>query len=60
MKFKSDIVSLPSIAESLISVLIKRYGLAYRGGDFIEIEHTDFDILIVHEVDEFKEVFASN
>ena len=52
-------LSLPSASESLISDLIKRYGLAYRGGDFIEIEHTDFDILIVHEVDEFKEVFAS-
>ncbi|WNF36810.1 DUF2812 domain-containing protein [Bacillaceae bacterium IKA-2] len=52
-------LSLPSIAESLISDLIKRYGLAYRGGDFIEIEHTYFDILIVHEVDEFKEVFAA-
>lgn len=52
-------LSFPSAAESLISGLIKRYGLAYRGGDFIEIEHTDFDILIVHEVDEFKEVFAS-
>jgi len=52
-------LSFPSIAEGLISDLIKRYGLAYRGGDFIEIEHTDFDILIVHEVDEFKEVFAS-
>jgi len=52
-------LSFPSTAESLISGLIERYGLAYRGGDFIEIEHTDFDILIVHEVDEFKEVFAS-
>lgn len=52
-------LSFPSTAESLISGLIKSYSLDYRGGDFIEIEHTDFDILIVHEVDGFKEVFAS-
>jgi hypothetical protein len=52
-------LNIPSMAESLISDLIKRYSIKYRGGDFIEIEHTDFDILIIHEVDEFKEVFAS-
>lgn len=52
-------LSLPSMVERLISDLIKRYSLEYRGGDFVEVEHTGFDILIVHEVDEFKEVFAS-
>lgn len=52
-------LSLPSIVESLISDLVKRYGLVYRGGDFIEIAHSSFDRLIVHEADGFKEVFAS-
>ncbi|SET45232.1 Protein of unknown function [Natronincola peptidivorans] len=52
-------LSVPSMVESLISDLIKRYDLAHRGGDFINIEHTDFDVLIVHEVDEFKQVFVS-
>lgn len=52
-------LSLPSMAESVISDLVKRYGIAYKGGEFARIEHTDFDLLIVHEVDGFKEVFAS-
>lgn len=50
---------LPFMAKSLISDLIKRYSLEYRSGDFVEIEPTDFDILIVHEVDGFKGIFAS-
>lgn len=50
---------LPIIAESLISDLIKRYGFAYRGGEFVEVEHKDFDLLIIHEVEEYKEIFAS-
>lgn len=49
----------PSMAENLISDLIKRYSLEHKGGEFVETKHTDFDILIVHEVDGFKEVFAS-
>lgn len=52
-------LNIPSLAGNLISELIERYSIKYRGGDFIELEHTDFDILIIHEVDEFKEVFAS-
>jgi len=49
----------PSMAKDLISDLIKRYSLEHRGGDFVEAKHADFDILIVHEVDGFKEIFAS-
>lgn len=52
-------LNFPSISENLIKDLIKRYSLEYRGGDFVEIEHRDFDILIIHEVDEYIEVFAS-
>ena len=52
-------LSFSSMAESLVSDLTKRYGLAYRGGEFVRVEHPDFDILIVHEVDEFKEIFAA-
>jgi hypothetical protein len=52
-------LSFTSTSESLISALIERHGLGYRGGDFIEMEHSGFDTLIVHEVDEFIEIFAS-
>jgi hypothetical protein len=52
-------LSLPYLAESLTSDLVKKYGLAYKGGDFLKTDHDDFDVLIIHEVDEFKEVFAS-
>lgn len=52
-------LNFPSIAEKLITDLIKRYSIEYKGGDFIKIEHSGFDILIVHEVDAFKEVFAA-
>ncbi|HEY5585232.1 MAG TPA: DUF2812 domain-containing protein [Ruminiclostridium sp.] len=45
--------------EGVLSDLIKRYGMKYEGGDFIEMKHTYFDKLVVHEVNEFKEVFAS-
>ncbi|MCT8139178.1 DUF2812 domain-containing protein [Anaerobacillus sp. CMMVII] len=49
----------PSMANSLISDLVKRYSFAYRGATFLELEHTDFDSLIVYEEDETKELFAS-
>lgn len=52
-------LSVPSIADNLISDLIKKYSLEYSGGDMIELDSDHFDILIVHEADEFKEIFVS-
>ncbi len=49
----------PAMAENLISDLVKRYDLRYRGGDFIEKEHINLDNLIVYELDEYKQVIAS-
>ncbi|MDF2548540.1 MAG: hypothetical protein K0R93_3438 [Anaerosolibacter sp.] len=49
---------IPAMGESVVSDFIKKYGRIYRGGDFIETDHADFDLLIVHEEDELKEVFA--
>lgn len=40
---------IPSMGESVVSDFIKKYGRTYRGGDFVETEHADFDLLIVHE-----------
>lgn len=39
--------------------MAKRYNLAYEDGDFFKVDDTDFDILIVQEKDELKQVFAS-
>ncbi len=52
-------LSVPAMADNLISDIIKRYSYEYSKGDFVEIEHPDFDLLIVHERDESKEVFAA-
>ena len=51
-------LTFPSMKESLVSDLIKRYGMKHEGGEFLEIGHPDFDKLIVHEGDSFKEIFA--
>lgn len=44
--------------DGVLSDLIKRYGEKFNGGEFLEIEHSSFDKLIVHEVEYSKEVFA--
>ncbi|MDP3386195.1 MAG: hypothetical protein Q8S24_03085 [Eubacteriales bacterium] len=49
----------PLLSKSLITDLVKRYGLAYLGGKFDEIERPDFDILIIHDVDDVIEIFAA-
>lgn len=50
---------VPTIADNLISDLIKRYKYQYSLEDFIERNHPEFDLLIIHEEEAFKEVFAS-
>lgn len=52
-------LSIPSIADNLISDLIKRYNYDYSGEDFVKTKHPTFDHLIVHEDEAMKEVFAS-
>ena len=49
----------PVMAEHLISDLIKRYSFETSQGDFEEKKHPDLDLLIVHEGNDMKEVFAS-
>jgi Protein of unknown function (DUF2812) len=52
-------LSVPALADHLIADLIKRYRYEYSIDNFIETKHADLDLLIVHEEDDFKEVFAS-
>lgn len=52
-------LSLPVMADALISDLIKRYSFSYSREDFVEISHPELDQLIVHEDEETKDVFAS-
>lgn len=52
-------LSVAFMADNLISNLVKKYHLAYENGDFLKVDDTDFDILIVQEEDELKQVFAS-
>ena len=51
-------LNFTSMNEGVLSDLIKRYGIKYEGGNFLEMKHPDFDKLIVHEGDSFKEIFA--
>ncbi|MBP1932016.1 DUF2812 domain-containing protein [Ammoniphilus resinae] len=52
-------LSIPAMADNLIADLIKRYRYEYSDDDFVESKHSDLDLLIVHDEDDFKEVFAS-
>lgn len=52
-------LSIPAMADNLISDLIKRYNYEYSLEDYVEIKHPYFDSLIVHEDEEMKEVYAS-
>jgi hypothetical protein len=47
------------LSKGLVSDLVNRYSLSYIGGEFTEIEHPDFDILTVREVDDVVEIFAA-
>ncbi|HCX48490.1 MAG TPA: hypothetical protein DG757_05530 [Bacillus sp. (in: Bacteria)] len=52
-------LSVPSMADNLLSDLIKRYRYEENQEDFVKTKHPNFDQLIVHEEEGFKEVFAS-
>lgn len=49
-----------AMADYLISDLVKRstYG-EYSAKDFVETNHSELDLLIIHEEEAFKEVFAA-
>ncbi|GEM05941.1 hypothetical protein HMI01_29290 [Halolactibacillus miurensis] len=51
-------LSIPTLADNLISDLIERYRYEDSREDFVETEHPDLDFLIVHVEKEMKEVFA--
>ena len=48
-----------SMAKGLISDLMKSYDIESKPGEKIEINHPQFDTLIVFESDDFKDVYAS-
>ncbi|SEN98107.1 Protein of unknown function [Mesobacillus persicus] len=48
-----------SMADSLVSDLIKRYGFPFSQEDFVETKHPSFDQLIVHEEEHRKDVIAA-
>ncbi len=53
-------INFPYMNEGVLSDLINRYGEKYKGEVYVEMEHPDFDKLIVHEGDyDTKEVFAA-
>lgn len=51
-------LNIPALADNLISDLIERYRYEDSIEEFVETEHPDLDLLIVHEDKELKEVFA--
>lgn len=49
----------PSMGKKLISDLVKKCSIKYKGGSYTEINNTDFDLLIIFERENnFKEIFA--
>lgn len=53
-------INFPYMNEGVLSDLINRYGEKYKGVVYVEMEHPDFDKLIVYEGDySTKEVFAA-
>lgn len=52
---------ITGLTDNLIDDLISRERFTYNREDYVQIKHSDFDLLIVHEDPEFslKEVFAS-
>ncbi|MEH7249330.1 DUF2812 domain-containing protein [Neobacillus niacini] len=52
-------LSVPAMADNLISDLIKRFNYEYSSEDFVKTKHPNLDLLIVHEEEAMNEVFAS-
>ncbi|MEI5909633.1 DUF2812 domain-containing protein [Bacillus spongiae] len=52
-------LNIPALTDNLISDLIERYRYEDSKEGFIETEHPELDLLIVHEEKEMKELLAS-
>ncbi|MFP7298322.1 DUF2812 domain-containing protein [Neobacillus niacini] len=52
-------LSIPEMADHLITDLIKRYRYESSEEDYVLTKHSYFDILIIHEEEAMKEVFVS-
>ncbi|MEH7381191.1 DUF2812 domain-containing protein [Bacillus sp. JJ1533] len=52
-------LSFPSMADHLISDLIKRHNYDNRMEDYVETKNPSFETLIVRKGEDFKEVYAS-
>ncbi|RFB14845.1 DUF2812 domain-containing protein [Bacillus sp. HNG] len=52
-------LSIPSMADNFVADLIEWYRYTDPVENYVETKHPSFDQLIVHEDQEFKEVFAS-
>ena len=53
-------INIHYMNKGVLSDLIKRYGEKFKGAVYVEMEHPDFDKLIVHEGDyNTKEVYAA-
>ena len=52
-------LSVPALADNLMADLIKRYRYEFSDENFVETKHTDFDLLIILDEEDFKEVLAS-
>lgn len=52
-------LSIPALADNLIYDLIDRYRYEDSREEFMGTEHPEFDLLILHEEEAMKEVFAS-
>ncbi|MED4354859.1 DUF2812 domain-containing protein [Schinkia azotoformans] len=50
---------IPAMADNLIFDLIKWYRYEDPFEDYVKTKHPNFDLLIIHEEEELKEVFAS-
>ncbi|QDP41608.1 DUF2812 domain-containing protein [Radiobacillus deserti] len=52
-------LSIPALSDHLVFDLVERYRYEDNREEFVETEHADLDLLIVHEDEQQKEVFAS-
>ncbi|WP_342599046.1 DUF2812 domain-containing protein [Psychrobacillus sp. FSL H8-0483] len=52
-------LTFSTMSEDLIDDLIKRYSSWDKEKEYVQMEHSSFDLLIVHEGEEIKEVFAA-
>lgn len=52
-------LAFPSMGKSIVDELIERYSSWDSTREYVQMNHASFDLLIVHEEDAFKEIFAT-